>query len=266
MLKRKQNLKQEDWLKAINEVKQRLKDKSYIYSVLELARNTADEIRMKTQNKNVAVAWSGGKDSIVLWEIAKKAEIKKVFWVRCNLEYPDMLKWVEENKPGNLIIYNTGQDMNWLIKNQDMIFPQDAVTGAKWFKIVQHTGQEKAYKEHNLDMILLGRRRIDGNYTGKNGVYTNKKGITRYSPLYKWSHEDIFAFLEINKISLPPFYYWDNGFTVGTGPWPARQWTKSVMDGWRIMFGIDKNIVINASKYINSAKKYMEGINEIRKS
>ena len=31
----------------------------------------------------------------------------------------------------------------------------------EWFHIVQHRGQAKYYKENNLDMLLLGRRRAD---------------------------------------------------------------------------------------------------------
>ena len=42
------------------------------------------------------------------------------------------------------------------------------------------------YKEHQLEILLLGRRKADGNYVGKDNIYTNSSGITRYSPLAEW--------------------------------------------------------------------------------
>ena len=78
---------------------------------------------------------------------------------------------------------------------------------------MQHRGQAIYYKEHQLDMIMLGRRKADGNYVGKgSNIYTDSKGVTRYSPLSDWTHEEILAFIHYYKIPLPPFYEWSNGY------------------------------------------------------
>lgn len=154
-------------------------------------------------------------------------------FVMSNLEYPAFLAWVTENMPDGLEVLNTGQDLDWLAKNQHMLFPQDAVTALRWFKIVQHTGQTIYFRKHRLDLIMLGRRRADGNFVGKDSIYTNRAGVTRYSPLSDWTHEDVLALIERDKLPLPPIYGWPRGFQVGTGPWPARQFTGSMENGWR---------------------------------
>ena len=73
--------------------------------------------------------------------------------------------------------------MEWLKKHPDMLFPDKSNKAAQWFHIVQHRGQARYYKEHQLEILLLGRRKADGNYVGKDNIYTNSAGITRYSLL-----------------------------------------------------------------------------------
>lgn len=99
--------------------------------------------------------------------------------------------------------------------------PQDSKTAAQWFSIVQHRAQRLYFKAHKLDSIILGRRRADGNYVGrKSNIYTDVKGITRFSPLSDWSHEHILAFIHYHQLPLPPIYGWANGYLCGTHPGP----------------------------------------------
>jgi hypothetical protein len=112
-------------------------------------------------------------------------------------------------------------------------------------------------------MILLGRRKADGNYVGKgDNVYTNNKGITRYSPLSDWSHEQVLAYIHYYGVEMPPIYGWKNGYYCGTHPWPARQWTGSVENGWKEVYAIDKSIVTEAAQVIPSARDFLKSIDE----
>lgn len=255
VLGRKQRIKASDWLAAIQNIENTVsKDK-----LDALIKKTVEEIRKKTEGKKSAFAWSGGKDSLVLERLCYMTDINACVLVICNLEYKAFLQWAEEHKPSELEIINTGQDMKWLAAHPGMLFPQDSKTAARWFHIVQHRGQAKYYKERNLDIILLGRRRADGNYVGKgDNIYTNAQGITRYSPLSDWSHEEILAFIHYYNVPLPPFYEWENGYCCGTHPWPARQWTGE--NGWREVYEIDSSIVIEAAKYISGAKEFLKNM------
>ena len=129
------------------------------------------------------------------------------------------------------------------------------------FPMVRHIpAQQKYFIERKLDMILLGRRKADGNYVGKGeNVYT-AKGVTRYSPISEWGHEMLLAYIAYNDLPLPPIYGWPNGYKCGTHPWPARQHVKDHESGWREISSIDPTLIEEAAKAgVESAIKYLEG-------
>lgn len=255
ILGRKQRIKNSEWLNAMENIESLVAKKD----LESLVKKTVADIKRKTKGKKAAFAWSAGKDSLVLGQICHMAGINACVLVVCNLEYPAFLKWVEANKPPELEIINTGQDLRWLSNHPHMLFPQDSKTAAQWFHIVQHRGQARYYKDHELDVLLLGRRRADGNYVGKGeNIYTNGQGVTRYSPLSEWSHEQVLAFIHYYNVALPPIYEWKNGYLCGTHPWAARQWTGSVENGWKEVYEIDRSVVKEAAEHIPSAKAFLE--------
>lgn len=255
VLGRKQRIKNSDWIETFGKIEQSVSRKD----LDKLADQTVQEIKKKTKGKKAAYAWSGGKDSLVLGEICRQAGIIPCVLVVCDLEYDVFMEWVKWHKPPELSIINTGQDIKWLAAHPNMLFPQDSKCASQWFHIVQHRGQAKYYKENGLDMLLLGRRKADGNYVGKgDNIYTNKQGVARYSPLSEWSHEQVLAYIHYNNLELPPFYGWKNGYLCGTHPWPARQWTESVENAWAEIYKIDRSIVVEAAGYIESARDFLE--------
>lgn len=255
MIGRKQNAKNEAWTEAAKHIEE-LVSRADLDAIVE---KTVADIQEVTIGKNTAYAWSAGKDSIVLGKICEMAGITACMIGVCDLEYPAFMEWVNANKPAECEVINTGQNLEWLAKHPEMLFPQDSSTAARWFQIVQHRAQKEYFKRHKLDMIILGRRRADGNYVGrKSNVYTDGKGVTRYSPLADWSHEHILAFIHYYDLPLPPIYGWTNGYLCGTHPWPARQWTGSEENGWREVYSIDPNVVITAANLLPGAKAYME--------
>ena len=257
ILGKKQSIKNKDWINAIGQIEE-LVSKDELDGHIEA---TVKEIQQVTDGKKAAYAWSGGKDSLVLGEICRLAGVTDCMMGVCNLEYPEFMQWAEDNGPEGLEIINTGQDLKWLSEHLEMLFPQKSQIAARWFSIVQHRAQAKYYREHSLDMLLLGRRRADGNYCGRGSdIYTNGKGVTRYSPLAGWKHEEILAFIHYYKIPVPPIYGWKNGYLCGTHPWPARQWTGSEENGWREVYEIDENIVREAAQVIDSAAKFIKSL------
>ena len=257
VLGRKQRIKNSDWIDTFEKIEQLVSKKE----LDQLVEKTVKEIKKKTKGKKAAYAWSGGKDSLVLGEICQRAGITPCVLVICDLEYKAFIEWVEGHKPPELSIINTEQDIKWLATHLQMLFPQDSKFAARWFQIVQHRGQTKYYKEQELDMLLLGRRRADGNYVGKgDNIYINGPGVTRYSPMSDWTHEQVLAYIHYYNLEMPPIYDWKNGYLCGTHPWPARQWTGSVENAWAEIYEIDSSIVTEAAKHIQSAKDYLESI------
>lgn len=256
-LGKKQSISNQAWIEAMDHIEELVTKEE----LDQLVQETIREIETAVGGKRAAYAWSAGKDSLVLGDICRQAGIMDCMLAVCNMEYPAFTAWIEEHKPENLEIINTGQDLEWLKKHPEMLFPGDSKAAARWFSIIQHRAQTKYYKAHDLDLILLGRRRADGNYCGRgSNIYTDGKGITRYSPLAGWSHEAVLAYIHYYKIPLPPIYDWPNGFLCGTHPWPARQWTRSEENGWEEIYQIAPDVVKEAAKAIPGAKKYLKSI------
>lgn len=216
------------------------------------------DIESTCGSKRAAYAWSGGKDSIPLAYVCEQARIRRCVLGMTNLEYRGFLQWVTDWMPHELTVKNTGQDLAWLRDNPDMLYPRDCRIAGKWFKQVQHRAQAEYFRDEKLDVLVLGRRKADGNMTGgEHGIYTSD-GITRYSPLRDWPHEFVLAFIHYHGITMPPIYRYPRGFRVGTGSWAARQWTKGIADGWRENWMIDPDIVREAALVIPSAQEFLQ--------
>ncbi len=256
-LGRKQSITNDAWLEAVATIETAVTRDE----LAELTARTVQEIKATVGDQKAAYAWSAGKDSIVLGHICETAGIHDSLIGVCDLEYPAFAAWIEANKPDGCEIINTHQDLTWLAKHPEMLFPQDSAPAGRWFSIVQHRAQREYFKAHKLDVLILGRRRADGNFVGRGtNIYTDGKGITRYSPLAAWSHEHLLAYIHYHQLPLPPIYDWPNGYLCGTHPWPARQWTGSEENGWREVYSIDPSIVIEASKTIPGAATFLKEV------
>lgn len=248
MLGSKQTLTASSWRQAAASIHETVSPRQLDQRI----EQTVAQVVETTKNKNVAYAWSGGKDAIALQKIMDLAGIHDAVLVHTNLEYPGFLQWAQENKPQRLTYINTGQDYDWLRQRPHMLFPRGRDASA-WFRMVQHKGQRDYFRNNDLDLIALGRRRRDGNYTGPKGAdtYTDRNGVTRWSPLADWTHEEVIALHARYRLTLPPIYGTPRGFQVGTGPWPARPGTSPDPDapnyGWRELWNIDPGLVQTAA-------------------
>ena len=222
----------------------------------------AAEVHRVCKGKRAAFGWSGGKDALALQAVCRRAGVERcVLGMTDHLEYPDFLAWVTDNMPAGLTVVKNGWDIEWLAAHPEMLFPQTADVAAKWFKGVQHYAQAKYFRDEKLDLILLGRRRADGNYVGKGGLNVYEAdGVTRYSPIADWSHEMVLASLEYEgwRVNLPPFYHWPRGFRCGTHAWPARQWCAGVPHGWSEVYAIDPGVVRAAALKIDTAAAFLK--------
>ena len=223
----------------------------------DLLAQTVSQIRQTCQGKHVAFGWSGGKDSLVLQEVMALAGYTECVLVLTYLEYRAFLQWVTDHMPPDLTVLRTRHDLCWLRDHPHMLFPQTASTAAQWFHQVQHQGQQDYVRARKIDFLAVGRRRLDGNYCGRDGLYTNRAGITRYAPLVSWTHEEVFAALHYFGRTLPPCYGWPRGYQVGTGPWAARQWTCSLREAFDEVWQIDPEVVLEAARMLPSAAGYL---------
>lgn len=258
MLGKKQQEKNENFVRAYSNIKD-IVSKADLDNLIS---DTVAKMRGTIGNLRAGIAWSGGKDSVVLEYLCSQIKaMPSCIGMTDDLEYPAFMAFVTKNMPSDLKVYNSGHTLEWLSKNLSWLFPRDSNQASKWFKAIQHNAQNKFFAEKKLDILLTGRRKADMNYVGKNGVYKNKQtGVVRYSPLYEWTHEQVLACIFYYNLPLAPFYHWNNGWIVGSGCWPARQWTGSTQKAWAEVWQIDPSVVKKASTCINSAEQYVRNM------
>ena len=214
----------------------------------DLLDATVSDVRRTLLTSRGAVpryAWSGGKDSMALQLVMERAAVRECVLGMTDLEYPEFLRWVTQHMPDGLTVINTGLDLEWLERHPQMLFPRDADTASRWFALIQHRAQDRYVRAERATILILGRRAADGNFMGRDGsgLYQKPDGCWRYSPLQHWRHEDVLAACHYYGYPLAPNYGWPRGYRVGTGAWPARQWTRSPEHGWDEIWQIDPDIV-----------------------
>lgn len=255
ILGRKQNTDNMKWIDATTHIEELI-----TRAELDEAVNAAaKEISETISGKRIAYAWSGGKDSLVIECICKSLGVTDCVFAHTELEYPAFLEWCTAHKPEGCETINTGLDLEWLAKHPKMIFPDNSATISRWFEVVQRTAIRKYFLAHELDLIICGHRKADGNYVGRGAnIFTNGSGVTRYSPLADWSHELVLAYIHYNDIPLPPIYGWRDGYRCGTHPWPSRPGMRSIEQGFREVYEIAPSIVIAAAEKLPSACHFLE--------
>lgn len=256
ILGRKQRTENNQWLEAMDRIEE-LVPKA---ELAELVKKTKADIRKTTKGKKAAYCWSGGKDSIVLSDICRATGIKDCMFAHTNLEYPAFLSWCMDHLPEQCEVINTGQDLEWLAKHPEMIFPTKSNFVDAWNVVVHRRAFTQYFFGHKLDMILMGHRKADGNFVGPGNFIRKKSGETRYSPLADWPHEMILAYIHYHKLALPPIYTWKDGFLQGTHAWPSREHMETPGQGYREVYEIDPSIVTQAAEQIPSARHFLEEV------
>lgn len=138
ILGRKQRIPNERWQEALDQIETLVSPEE----LEEAVKAVKADIRKQTNGKKVAFCWSGGKDSIVLADICRQLDITDCMFAYTELEYPEFLGWCLSNMPEGCETISTGQDLDWLARHPEMIFPKGKELNA-WYAGVQR----KAFTE-----------------------------------------------------------------------------------------------------------------------
>ena len=216
-----------------------------------LVEEAAGRVRQWARDHGEPVyGWSGGKDSIALDVVMQAAGYGECCLVLTRLEYPAFLSWATEWMPDGLTVVDRAHmDLEWLAAHPAYLFPSDS----RWFEPVQRRGIRDYLDETGAECFAIGRRARDGNQVGEIGF--DKKRRAWVSPLWDWTHEEVMAASAFYGPPLPPIYGWPRGWSVGTGPWPARQWTRSPEHGWQEVRQIDPRVADEAARLFPEASR-----------
>lgn len=251
-LPRKQsNPDQASWIEALAGIRDEVSAEEVDRLVDVAATHTTEWAKRNGVDLSAcAYGWSAGKDSQALRYVMDQVGVTECVLVISQLEVPEFLAWATDHMPDGLEVVMVDIDLDWLADHQEThLFPQGR-HGSDWFRRVQHTGQRIYADRNEPDAMFLGRRSADGNSSagsddhGMHARTTQDWPMPRVAPIYDWSHEETFAAIShVEGLDLAPCYLWPRGFQVGTGPWPARQWTRDHDHGWSEIAEIDPRLV-----------------------
>lgn len=229
-------------------------------SIEELIAEAVAEVKSVCDGKNAAYSWSGGKDSIALQIVCEDAGIKKGFCCYNDLYFKQSIEFFNTHCPEGIELHNTGENMVWLSQHQEWLFPKD---GHKW-NMRTHLKYQPVYcKQNNIDVLMMGKRTIDGNNIAKELVFHKTNGVNLYCPIRHWSHEDVLCALRYRNKELSDLYFTDNGFYYGDTCLARMKPLKGERfeDTWKRFYKIDPDKVLLAAKLgIDSAFRALEEI------
>lgn len=154
---------------------------------------------------DVELAYSGGKDSDVILQLAKEAGIKFVArYKNTTIDPPHTIKHVKEN---NVEILNPKRSFFEIVRK----------TGFPNKKMRFCCGQLKEYPTESNN-VILGIRKCESTQRAKLykeptkcRIYSKKKKVQEILPILYWTDKDILEFIEDRNIKLHPLYYKPDG-------------------------------------------------------
>lgn len=173
----------------------------------EIAINRIREFQNKDGKENI-VAFSGGKDSIVLKHLVQRSKIKaKNIYSPPSVDPPELIQYIKEyhkdvirmpyarDKKGNIITM-------WTLIPGKLIPPSRLVRYCCDF-LKERTGKEG-------DTVYLGVRWAESSKRSKLGMvgFWKRKIVVR--PIIDWTDEEIWEY--IHKYNLPYCKLYDQGF------------------------------------------------------
>lgn len=166
---------------------------------------------LKHCSGKIAYGWSGGKDSVALQIVMELAGIGEPFYVQVKREMmkASIYDWMLAHQPQGCTLVEA-EIIDWPIFHRYpiMLFPSSQKGFEMWNKLYQWDYQRRFLKSNQYDWVCYGRRTLDINSCGKEGV---AKGNT-LNPLYDWTHEETFALIQYHDRQIEPHYFYPNGF------------------------------------------------------
>ena len=259
----KQKSENREWIKLFNNCQLCVTRAT----LLKLEAKAVQDIRRAaSENPNgCAYGYSGGKDSVVLKELIKRAGVEMPCFCTIQSEYPEMERFIRETAPANTeYIYPTDFSMEFLNTHPEYLFPERTAKRIRSeYTMHWRVHAQRYLKSRGIGAMITGRRLEDGNFCGKveNGIYTSRNNFVKsYNIIADWTHEQLLAYIKINRLPLAPIYQYPNGFVFGTHMWFERDRIEhSIEKTFDEVWAIDKTIVINAARAgLIEAQKYIK--------
>ena len=160
----------------------------------------AEALALKYNDFGFHLAFSGGKDSQVIYELCKMAGVKfKAFFYKTSIDPPELLSFVRNHYP----------DVTW-VKPPMTMFQLIYKKGCLPWRKARYCCQVLKEGNGNNSVVILGIRKQESNARSKRQTFTHEctgKGDKHLlSPILDWTTREIWQFLYERKIETCPLY------------------------------------------------------------
>jgi 3'-phosphoadenosine 5'-phosphosulfate sulfotransferase (PAPS reductase)/FAD synthetase len=201
----------------------------------DIERNAVERIRSwlrkdTIDQDKVAIATSMGMDSVVVGHLANRAGVKKYVMVYTLCAYPQHIGYARDymnDIDGELYEkYIEWWDNEWIFNNRDFLFPKGE-WGDELNKERQLQHQDEFIRNHDLDMLIFGRRLSDNMVWRQIQRRFNVKEegvMVSAFPIINWDFEHVLSYMEYHNIKPSPIYRMKYSTVEGGGdnPWHKR--------------------------------------------
>lgn len=162
------------------------------------------------------LAFSGGKDSQVVYHLAKMAGVKFRAEAAPTPDPPELIRFRRKYYPGVIErkcnTFNNRQAKGRFIGRPKTIFNLIASRKTPPTRLLRYCCDELKENVGNVgDTVLLGVRWAESKGRSKRSMVSFWKGKVCISPIIDWTDEDVWEFLKTNNIPYCELY--DQGFT-----------------------------------------------------
>lgn len=207
------------------------------------------------------MAFSGGKDSIVMAHLAHK-----VLGVRdavCEVSFA-FRRDVEDYRAiaqslGLRCRFSDRLGIDWLKRNQHLMFADLKAQGELYAKRQQATVKMHAQK-HGFTGVAFGRRREEN--TVPHPLYQTKNGIWQCHPIYDWSTANVWQYIEQNGLMYPSIYDTPIGKLEGADPWVGVSMSHAAeygFNGYDLIYDYDPSPLFEIAEWHKPTRDYLMG-------
>lgn len=186
--------------------------KKELSQLIATAKNEID-VLLKEYGKTILL-FSGGKDSLVIYDLCKNQDNITAMWVNTGSLLPHMRKFIQRYD----VVEVTSDKAR---QNKEYGIPVSLWDGQIQTPKLQdwrvccgsnRTQPKNDYiKKSGVKLVIHGQRELDEIPIGKKRK--NSDGVLHYSPIWAWQDNDVYEYLKLNNIELPEQYdYIDSSF------------------------------------------------------
>lgn len=189
----------------------------------------AEPIALQYQDYGAVIAFSGGKDSIVLAQLAKEAGIRhRLEYNLTTIDPPDVVRFIKNQYPDCLI--NRPKRTFWQICSQSLILPSQSLrfcctylkerSGEHTLTMTGVRHSESYRRKKRKEVEIYTRRRHPVFTAGTFDEFDEHRKIEQQcirgkdklivNPLLEWTEDEVWAFIHDRGLSYPDIY--DRGY------------------------------------------------------